>query len=170
MARAVAGLGLLALLCRPDSEALVLLNRTRADGVGSARLVASVGRLDFEVFGFGSLEATEGLLEDCEEALKKMKGCSVLVDLRQGVGCSPRAVPKIIRFVKRHQRQLEHVAVVGPRPLMALARAICRATKLQSVAFFSEKQEAEEWCEEWRKGSRRKKRRNISHIRTYPIL
>ena len=152
MARRLA-LGVLALLAQPwgprsSGPALVpLLNRTRADRVGSARLVAyDDGRLQFEVFGFGTLEATERLLADCEEALQSLERCSVLVDMRHGVGCSPLAVPSIVAFVRRHRQQLQHVAVLGPRPLMALARAICRATQLSGVGFFSDRKEAEDWC------------------------
>jgi len=133
-------------------EASLIMNATHQDAVGNSQIVAwKDGRIEFELFGFGTAETTENLLNDCSNAMARIDSsikCTVLVDMRNGIGCSPLAVPCIVRFVRRKSYRLQHVAVLGPRPLMAIARMICKRTKLAGVAFFADRVDAEKWCQE----------------------
>lgn len=136
----------------PKASVAPIMNSTHSDAVGNSQIVVwKDGRIEFELFGFGTAETTENLLKDCSTAMAQIDSsikCSVLVDMRNGIGCSPLAVPCIVRFVRKKSYRLKHVAVLGPRPLMAIARAICKTTKLGGVAFFSDRTEAEQWCAE----------------------
>lgn len=134
-----------------DAESPII-NATHRDSVGTSQIVAwKDGRIEFELFGFGTAEATQNLLNNCTTAMAQIDPhikCTVLVDMRNGIGCSPLAIPCIIRFVRKKSYRLQHVAVIGPRPLMSIVRMICKRTKLAGVAFFSDRVDAQKWCAE----------------------
>eukprot|EP00438_Fugacium_kawagutii_P007979 Skav221224 [mRNA] locus=scaffold2467:272415:272987:- [translate_table: standard] len=141
-----------ALVLHRRDPASPIVNATHQDSVGNSQIVAwKDGRIEFELFGFGTAETTQNLLNDCGKAMDQIDSsikCSVLVDMRNGIGCSPLAIPCIVRFVRKKSYRLQHVAVLGPRPLMAIARTICKRSKLTGVAFFADRDDAEKWCVE----------------------
>jgi len=128
------------------------VNSTYKDNLGRCELLVwQDGRLQFELNGLGTSDNTRKMLEDCSAAIKEFGDsvqCTALIDMRRGIGCSPLAVPSIVNFLQKDGGRILHTAVLGPRPLMALAQMISRLAKQSGVAFFFDRQEAERWCAE----------------------
>ncbi|CAE7198375.1 unnamed protein product [Symbiodinium sp. CCMP2592] len=128
------------------------VNSTYKDNLGRCELLVwQDGRLEFELNGLGTSDNTRKMLEDCSTAIKEFGDsvqCTALIDMRRGIGCSPLAVPGIVNFLQKDGGRILHTAVLGPRPLMALAQMISRLAKQSGVAFFFDRQEAERWCAE----------------------
>ncbi|CAL1164359.1 unnamed protein product [Cladocopium goreaui] len=148
-------------LARATTSALVgdvavklapLTNHTYKDGLGSCQvLVEGNGTIEIQVRGFGTSDSTKKLLEDCANAMGKLddrQRCTAVVDLTKGVGCSPLAVPTIISFLQHNGGRITRTAVLGPRPLMALAQMISKLARQSGVAFFVDRAEADRWCAE----------------------
>lgn len=129
-----------------------LTNHTYKDGLGSCQvLVQGSGTIEIQVRGFGTSDSTKKLLEDCANAMGQLddrQRCTAVVDLTKGVGCSPLAVPTIISFLQHNGGRITRTAVLGPRPLMALAQMISKLARQSGVAFFVERAEADRWCAE----------------------
>jgi len=109
------------------------------------------GRMEMELHGLGTSDNTRKMLEDCSRAIEEFDEsipCTALIDMRRGVGCSPLAVPTIVSFLQKDGPRVQHTAVLGPRPLMALAQMISRLARQSGVAFFFDRAEAETWCSE----------------------
>eukprot|EP00439_Symbiodinium_sp_Y106_P074025 s986_g14.t1 len=127
------------------------VNSTYKDNLGRCELLVwQDGRLQFELNGLGTSDNTRKMLEDCSAAIKEFGDsvqCTALIDMRRGIGCSPLAVPSIVNFLQKDGGRILHTAVLGPRPLMALAQMISRLAKQSGVAFFFDRQEAERWPE-----------------------
>mmetsp|Transcript_24146 Transcript_24146/g.68377 ORF Transcript_24146/g.68377 Transcript_24146/m.68377 type:complete len:81 (+) Transcript_24146:3-245(+) len=70
--------------------------------------------------------------------------------MRRGIGCSPLAVPAMLRFLRENGSNIACTAVLGPVPLIALARLIAKAAKQKGVEFFSEIEEAQAWRMQFR--------------------
>mmetsp|Transcript_39444 Transcript_39444/g.73543 ORF Transcript_39444/g.73543 Transcript_39444/m.73543 type:complete len:189 (-) Transcript_39444:59-625(-) len=128
----------------------ILLNSTYSNALGTCQVVVwRDGRMEFELYGFGTVDTTGKMLRDCTAAMAKLDdsvACTALVDMRCGVGCSPLAVPVISRFMQEQGPRIEHSAVLGPRPLMALAQTIANTVRQKGVAFFIDRGDAERWC------------------------
>ncbi|CAE7790874.1 unnamed protein product [Symbiodinium sp. CCMP2592] len=133
------------------SDSAVLLNSTYSNALGSCQVVVwPDGRMEFELHGFGTADTTGKMLRDCRAAMKRIDGsvnCTALVDMRMGLGCSPLAVPVISRFMRDEGPRIQYSAVLGPRPLMALAQTIATAVHQTGVAFFIHRHDAEKWCQ-----------------------
>ena len=54
--------------------------------------------------------------------------------------------PSIIGFLQQNGGRIQRTAVLGPRPLMALAQMISRLARYGGVAFFTDRAEADRWC------------------------
>ncbi|CAE7520017.1 unnamed protein product, partial [Symbiodinium pilosum] len=128
------------------------VNNTYKDNLGKCELLVwQDGRLEIELHGLGTSDNTRKLLEECSRSITEFGDsvrCTALIDMRRGVGCSPLAVPTIVSFLQKDGGRILHTAVLGPRPLMALAQMISRLARQNGVAFFFDRQEAESWCAE----------------------
>lgn len=131
----------------PEDRSLV--NATHGDSMGSCRVILWSNRsIHFTVQGFGTSEATEMMLSDLVEGMSKLSPdaeFSAIVDMRQGIGCSPLAVSPIVRFVRLVGDQIHGTAVVGPRPLVILAQFITRISGQPGVYFFNSWDAAADW-------------------------
>ena len=77
-----------------------------------------------------------------DERLRAVDSCGWI----EGLGCSPLAVPSIIGVLQQNGGRIQRTAVLGPRPLMALAQMISRLARYGGVAFFTARAEADRWC------------------------
>ncbi|CAE6951195.1 unnamed protein product [Symbiodinium natans] len=137
---------------RPSAagDSTVILNSTYTNALGSCQVIVwRDGRIEFELYGFGTRDTTGKMLQDCRSAMAELDDstpCTALVDMRMGVGCSPLAVPVISRFMRDVGSRIQHSAILGPRPLMALAQMIATQVHQEGVAFFIHRHDAESWC------------------------
>lgn len=126
-----------------------LSNSTYKDSLGSCQvMVESNGNIEIQVRGFGTSDNTKKLLEDCAKGIGQLdedQRCTAVIDLSKGVGCSPLAVPTIISFLQHNGGRINRIAVLGPRPLMALAQMISKIARQPGVGFFVDRVEAEGW-------------------------
>jgi len=133
----------------------ILVNVTHADRLGSCSVVLwSDGRIVFELCGFGTSGSTERMLRDLSEGMEQLdddQEFRCTVDMRGGTGCSPLALPLIVRFLRAEGARIECTAVLGPRPLMVLARLIAQAVSQPGVQFFSEVEGVEAWLSQGRR-------------------
>ncbi|CAE7554074.1 unnamed protein product [Symbiodinium natans] len=120
------------------------VNSTYKDHLGRCELLVwQDGRLEVELHGLGTSDNTRKLLEEMSMAIKEFGDsvhCTALIDMTRGVGCSPLAVPSIVSFCQKDGGRVFHTAILGPRPLMALAQMIARVAKQSGVAFFFDRQ------------------------------
>eukprot|EP00913_Durusdinium_trenchii_P023214 g21793.t1 len=146
-------------------------NSTYKDNLGSCQvLVEHDGHIEMTLFGFGTSDSTRKLLDDCAQAMGQFeegRRFTAVVDMTRGdlpgllgqdiqpigipfpgIGCSPLAVPTIVSFLQHHGSNISRTAVLGPRPLMALAQMISKVARQAGVAFFTDRSEANRWCAE----------------------
>jgi len=126
----------------------VLDNVTYGDGFGAATLTAwRSGRFDVTLHGWGTGPTTEGCLDHVAKVLAEIpsKGIFVYLDMRRGIGSSPRAVRAAFRFLDRYGHKLTCVVVIGPRPIIAFMRMVATVAHQNGVEFFNDPQKAEIW-------------------------
>mmetsp|Transcript_72561 Transcript_72561/g.140253 ORF Transcript_72561/g.140253 Transcript_72561/m.140253 type:complete len:199 (+) Transcript_72561:39-635(+) len=126
----------------------VLDNVTYQDGFGAAHVTAwRSGRFDVKLHGWGTGPTTEGCLEHVAGILAEIpsKDVFVYLDMRSGIGSSPRAVRAAFRFLGRHGHQLKRVVVIGPRPIIAFMRMVATVAHQDGVEFFNDPHKAEVW-------------------------
>lgn len=129
-----------------------LTNVTHQDMVGSCSVVLwPDGFIEFRLMGFGNKGTTQHMLDDLSGGIQRLRNgtsCSALIDMTQGLGCSPLAVAPIVGFLQRDGCRIAHTAVLGPRPLVAFARLVAGLARQPGVGFFSDGGAARAWLSE----------------------
>jgi len=130
-------------------RAAPVLDTQHSDRFGSCSVVVHAnGLVEVAFNGFGTSDCTRQTVEDLSSAVEHVQeDLSCIIDMSNGTGCSPLAMPHIVRFLRMKGSRFHAIAILAPRQLVVLAQVAAKLGGQQGIAFFKTSVEAREWLQ-----------------------